>query len=113
MSTSTVKSTDVIALSVRVTRDTLAVELSDGRAISAPLAWYPRLLHGTSDERNNWRLVGKGHGIHWPNLDEDISVANLLAGNASGESQASFQRWLNKRSHRESGNRRNQTPKSK
>lgn len=85
------------ATQVSLTDDTLSVDLSDGRSISAPLAWYPRLLHGTPDERNRWRLIGRGGGIHWPDLDEDISVENLLTGKASGESQASFQAWLAKR----------------
>ena len=84
-------------LSVRITDDTLSVELADGRTISVPLPWYPRLVHGTPGERGNWRLIGKGHGIHWPDLDEDVSVENLLAGKASGESQASFKRWLAQR----------------
>lgn len=74
------------ALSVNSTDDTLSVELSDGRSIAAPLAWYPRLLHATKDERDNWRLIAGGQGVHWPELDEDISVENLLAGKASGES---------------------------
>ncbi|MEX2286298.1 MAG: DUF2442 domain-containing protein, partial [Planctomycetaceae bacterium] len=77
--------------------DVLSVELSDGRAISVPLAWYPRLTHATAVERQNWRMVGSGQGIHWPELDEDISVENLLAGKASGESQASLKRWLDQR----------------
>lgn len=64
------------ASSVTVTDDTLTVELRDGRAISAPLACYPRLLHGTAEERARWRLVGQGDGLHWPDLDEDISVKN-------------------------------------
>ncbi len=85
------------AQSVTVTDDTLAVDLTDGRTISVPLAWYPRLLHGTSEERNNWRLIGDKEGIHWPELDEDISVENLLMGQASGESQSSFKRWLEQR----------------
>jgi len=65
---------------VRVTNDALTVDLSDGRTISVPLAWYPRLMHGTSAERKNWRLIGKGQGIHWADIDEDISVAGLLNG---------------------------------
>ena len=85
------------AQSVTVTGDPLTVGLVDGRTISVPLAWYPRLLHGTSEERNNWRFIGEREGIHWPNLDEDISVENLLMGKASGESQSSFKRWLEKR----------------
>ncbi len=80
-----------------VTEDNLIVDLSDGCSISVPLAWYPRLLHGTAEERNNWRWIGDGEGIHWPDLDEDISVENLLLGKASGESQDSFRRWLEKR----------------
>lgn len=77
-----------------VTKDTLSVDLSDGRTISVPLAWFPRLLHATQEERKNWRVIGKGHGIHWEDLDEDISVEGLLAGRPSGESQASFKKWL-------------------
>jgi len=77
--------------------DSLTVDLSDGRSISVPLAWYPRLLHGTPEERNNWRLLGNNEGIHWPDLDEDISVENLLLGKPSGEGPASFERWLKMR----------------
>jgi hypothetical protein len=80
-----------------VTEDTLAVDLSDGRTISVPLAWFPRLLHGTAEERGNWRFIGDKEGMHWPDLDEDISVENLLAGKPSGESQSSFKRWLEQR----------------
>ena len=82
---------------VVVTDDTLTVDLSDGRTISVPLAWYPRLLQGTLEERSNWRLIGGGDGIHWPDLDEDISVEALVLGKPSGESQRSFQRWLERR----------------
>jgi len=71
-----------------VTEDTLTVELSDGRTLSVPLGWYPRLACATPTERRNWRLIGKGHGIHWKDLDEDISVEGLLTGKPSGESQA-------------------------
>jgi hypothetical protein len=85
---------------VTVTEDTLTVELSDGRTISVPLAWFPRLTHSTPEERNNWRLIGRGHGIHWEDIDEDISVEGLLAGKPSGESQASFKRWLGRRASR-------------
>jgi hypothetical protein len=88
------------AQQVTVTEDSLSVVLVDGRVISAPLAWYPRLYHGTSTERNRWRLIGQGEGISWPDLDEDISVVNLLAGRASGESQPSFKRWLEQRNER-------------
>jgi Protein of unknown function (DUF2442) len=80
-----------------VTDDTLTVDLSDGRTISVPLAWYPRLVHGTLEERANWRLIGRGEGIHWPQLDEDISVEGLIAGKPSGESQRSLARWIEAR----------------
>jgi hypothetical protein len=89
---------EVRTQAVVISDDSLTVDLVDGRTISVPLPWYPRLLHGTSEERNNWRLIGDGEGIHWPDLDEDISVENLLAGKLSGESQSSFQRWLDRHS---------------
>jgi hypothetical protein len=85
------------ATSVRVTEDALVVDLSDGRSVSAPLAWYPRLMHGSPAERANWQLIGGGEGIHWADLDEDISVEGVLAGRPSGESPKSFQRWLEAR----------------
>jgi len=88
------------AEAVTVTSDALVVELSDGRTISVPLAWFPRLLHATLDEQNKWRLIGRGHGIHWEDLDEDISVEDLLAGKPSGESQVSFKKWLESRTAR-------------
>jgi Protein of unknown function (DUF2442) len=97
MSSSTTETSIARAQGVSVTKDTLTVELLDGRSISVQLAWYPRLVHGTPEERANWRLVGQGVGIHWPALDEDISVENLLAGRASGESQRSLKRWLSQR----------------
>ena len=97
MHTSAVEISVPNAESVTVTEDTLTVELSDGRTLSAPLAWFPRLIHATPEERNNWRLIGKGHGIHWKELDEDISVEGLLAGKPSGESQTSFKKWLENR----------------
>jgi hypothetical protein len=86
------------ALSGSLTDDTLSVDLSDGRSISVPIAWFPRLLYSTEKERKNWRLIGKGQGIHWEDIDEDISVEGLLAGRPSGESQESFRKWLAKRS---------------
>jgi hypothetical protein len=82
------------AVDVRVSEDTLSVDLTDGRTISVPLGWYPRLEHADPDERARWRLIGKGRGIHWEDIDEDVSVEGLLAGKPSGESQASFKRWL-------------------
>jgi len=83
---------------VTVTKEALNVDLSDGRTISVPVAWFPRLLYSTQKERDNWRLIGRGHGIHWEEIDEDISVEGLLAGKPSGESQASFKKWLDSRS---------------
>lgn len=80
-----------------VTDNALTVELADGRTISVPLAWYPRLLHGTPEERNHWRLIGRGEGIHWADLDEDVGIEGLLAGRQSGESQRSLKRWLEQR----------------
>mgnify|MGYP001593911521 CR=1 FL=1 len=85
------------AETVTVTKDTLSVELNDGRTIAVPLEWFPRLLCARASERNNWRLVGRGHGIHWEEIDEDISIDGLLAGRPSGESQSSFKKWLNQR----------------
>lgn len=85
---------------VRVTNDSLIVDLSDGRTISVPLEWFPRLVHSTPEERSNWRLIGRGRGIHWEEIDEDISVEGLLAGRPSGESQSSFKKWMNQRQSR-------------
>jgi Protein of unknown function (DUF2442) len=77
----------------------MSVDLTDGRTIAVPTAWYPRLAHATPDERSRWRLIGQGEGIHWPDLDEDVSVDSLLYGRASGESQSSLKRWLESRAH--------------
>ena len=85
------------AQKVRVTTAELIVDLLDGRTVTVPLQWYPRLAHGTATQRRKWRLIGRGEGIHWPDLDEDIAVEDLLAGRPSGESQTSFQRWLKDR----------------
>jgi hypothetical protein len=87
-----------MAVRVVVTEDTLTVDLTDGRTISVPLAWYPRLCNGSARERETWRLIGRGEGIHGPALDEDISVEGLLAGRPSSESQQSLQKWLSGRS---------------
>ena len=97
MTTLTLDSASLIATSVEVTNDSLDVELADGRSISVPLAWYPRLIHATADERAHFRFIGGGEGIHWPDLDEDISVEGIVAGRPSGESQQSLQRWLESR----------------
>jgi hypothetical protein len=88
---------DVFAQSVMFSEDSMTVNLDDGRTLSVPLAWYPRLLHGTREERAKYELIGEGEGIHWPALDEDISVEGLLAGRRSAESDTSLSRWLKKR----------------
>jgi hypothetical protein len=97
MSSSASEISAATAHSVAVLDDELKLELNDGRTLFVPLVWYPRLLHGTSDERSHWRLIGDGRGIHWPDLDEDISVEGLLQGRRSGESQTSLKRWLEAR----------------
>jgi hypothetical protein len=102
MSISAVEIEIPLAQKVTVTDDTLSVDLSDGRSISVPLGWFPRLQHASSAERKRWRLIGKGTGLHWEDIDEDISVEGLLAGRPSGESQLSFKRWLTTRSPRRS-----------
>jgi hypothetical protein len=91
------------AVDVSVSDDTLSVDLTDGRTISVPLGWYPRLEHANPEERANWRLIGKGQGIHWDGIDEDISIEGLLAGKPSGESQTSFKRWLQARQSQPTG----------
>ncbi len=88
---------------VVVTDDSVVIDLTDGRTVSAPLSWYPRLVQGTPAERENWRLVGSGEGVHWPMLDEDLSVEGLIAGRPSGESAKSLRRWLEKRDRRANG----------
>ena len=98
MSTSPIEHWPARAARVMVNEDTLTVDLVDGRSIAVPLAWYPRLVHATPTERLHWRLMGRGEGIHWPDLDEDISVEHLLSGVRSGESQRSFKQWLASRS---------------
>lgn len=87
----------LLAELVQFSEDSMIVRLDDGRALSVPLAWYPRLLQGTKAERENYELIGDGEGIHWPELDEDISVEGLLAGRRSAESTVSLARWSEKR----------------
>jgi hypothetical protein len=79
---------------VSVTDDTLSVDLEDGRTVSVPIGWYPRLAHGSSAERANVQISGAGFGIHWPDLDEDVGVEGILLGKRSNESPESFERWL-------------------
>ena len=97
MSISGIELREAVAQGVTASDEALVVDLADGRTITVPLAWFPRLAHGTPAERANWRLIGGGVGIHWPDLDEDISVESLLAGRRSGEAQASLRRWLQAR----------------
>ena len=97
MSISEIGLREAFARNVSVTDDDLVADLLDGRTITAPLTWFPRLAHGTKEERAHWRLIGGGKGIHWPDLDEDISVESLLAGRKSGETQESLARWLQRR----------------
>lgn len=97
MTTSVIEISEPTAESVKVTEHTLSVDLSDGRTISVPLEWFPRLAKASQQERKNWRFIGKGRGIHWEDLDEDISVEGLLAGRPSGESQESLRSWLDQR----------------
>ncbi len=82
---------------VTVTDDTLSVDMEDGRTISVPIGWYPRLAHGTPTERANFQISGAGYGIYWPDLDEDIGVEGLLLGKKSAESRDSLRRWLQQR----------------
>jgi Protein of unknown function (DUF2442) len=82
---------------VTITDDMLSVDLEDGRTIAVPIGWYPRLAYGTAEERANFQISGSGHGIHWPDLDEDIGVEGLLLGKKSSESRESFERWLQRR----------------
>jgi len=106
MTTSVVEIEIPTALSVKAAGESLTVNLSDGRSITVPLEWFPRLLHGTPAERGRWTLIGRGLGIHWEDLDEDISVESLLAGKPSGEGQESFSRWLKARAARPPARRR-------
>ena len=95
----TFSATPVLAniVDVAIDDDTLTVDLADGRTISIPIGWYPRLAYGTQAERANFQISGAGYGIYWPDLDEDIGVEGLLLGKKSMESQASFERWLKSR----------------
>lgn len=94
-SSSPIDVSEARAQRVALTEDALVVDLVDGRTISVPLTWY--LAQGSQAERAHWRLIGEGEGIHWPDLDEDISVEGLLAGRRSGETQASLRRWFESR----------------
>ncbi len=101
MNSSAVEILDARAREVRFTDDALVVDLVDGRTITVPVVWYPRLWHGTPEERNHFEIVGDGAYLHWPELDEDLTVAGLLAGRHSGESLDSLQKWLDARAGRD------------
>ena len=94
MATSMLKIESPAATGIKVTDECLSAELADGRTISVPLKWFPRLVHATLEERENWDLSDDGTHIHWPDLDEDISVEGLIAGWPSRETKESFARWL-------------------
>ena len=89
-----------LAVDLTVTEETLKLVLADGRCLTVPLAWYPRLAQATESERAHWQLLGGGYAIEWPDLDEHIGVAGVLAGRRSGESETSFQRWMASRGRR-------------
>lgn len=89
------------AVAVTTSDYTLSVDLEDGRGVSVPIGWFPRLAHGTTSERANVQVSGAGYGLHWPDLDEDVGVEGLLLGKKSTESPASFQRWLQRRKERQ------------
>ena len=94
MTTSRVEIKEARAINLHITAETMTVELSDGRELSVPLSWFPRLVYGTQAERENWEMFGDGTSFHWPDLDEDIGVDGLIAGSRSGESKRSLNRWL-------------------
>ena len=84
---------DPTAVRVTIANGKLAVDLADGRILLVPIEWYPRLLHATDSERQNWQLLGNGYAIEWPDIDEHIGIEGLVAGRKSGESSKSLQRW--------------------
>ena len=97
MNSLTIVEREAIASKIDITEDELVVSLVDGRRISVPLAWYPRLSNGTERERKEYELIGRGTGIHWPLLDEDLSISGILKGNPSFESEQSLSVWLKNR----------------
>ena len=105
--TTLILETEPLVITVTVTDEKVIVDLVDGRSLSVPLAWYPRLLHGSPEERNNWQLLGEGYAIEWADLDEHIGVEGLLAGRRSSESQRSIERWLIARNTTRSNPERN------
>lgn len=97
MSSSQPESGQAVVRNVAVTRESLVVDLADGRIVSVPTILYPRLAHGSPEEWAHWELISQGQGIHWPLLDEDIHVADLIAGRGSNESEKSIAKWLSAR----------------
>jgi hypothetical protein len=95
--TTLIPETESAAVRVKIRDEKLFVDLADGRTIAVPLDWYPRLLHASRRERKNWKLLGSGYAVEWPDLDEHIGVAELAAGRRSGESAKSLERWLSGR----------------
>ncbi len=91
---------ECLAQKVVFDKNSFVVYLNDGRNISVPIIWYPRLLNGNKIERKNYELIGDGEGMHWPDLDEDISIEGILAGRRSGESQNSLDKWLKERNQK-------------
>jgi hypothetical protein len=97
MSSLVIEIQEARAQRVEVSEDTLTIELVDGRVVMVPLTWYPRLWYGTAEERARFEIIGDGTLIHWLDLDEDLSVAGILAGRRSGESSQSLKKWLAER----------------
>lgn len=94
MSTSAIDIRQYRAIDVRFEPTTLVVDLEDGRTLTVPLDWFPRLANGSPDERAHWRFIDEGAGVHWPDLDEDLSIQGLLDGRPSAERLESVQRWI-------------------
>jgi hypothetical protein len=100
MSSSPTEVRDARAQAIEVREDTIAVDLVDGRTMTVPIVWYPRLWYGTKEERNHFEILDEGRYIHWPDLDEDLSIDGMVAGRRSGGNPASLKKWL---AARESG----------
>ena len=115
MSSLAIETQEGRAQSVKVTDEALMVDLVDGRSIIVPLVWFPRLWHGTNRERNRFEVFGDGAYLHWPDLDEDLTVEGLLAGRKSGESPQSLGKWLSlrKTKHRAPGSKKSSQPTNK
>ena len=97
MTTLVIDDSSLRAVRAQVTKEALVVDLADGRSVSVPLGWYPRLMEASEEEKRQLRLIGNGEGIHWDLLDEDLSVEGIVAGRRSMESAESFRRWLQDR----------------